>query len=155
MNTNEIAKEITQVIPDVTKACGRSIAPNSFEVVDQKAPHEPGQLREGKMAVYIFVYNDRVLKIGKAGSDSNARFQSHHYAPSRAKSTLARSLLSDPEMVANEEITESNVGDWIRQNCRRIDIFIDAKLGKFLLSLIEAALQYKYAPKYEGFKNQR
>ena len=53
--TNEIAKEITQVITDVTKACGRSIAPNSFEVVDQKAPHEPGQLREGKMAVYIFV----------------------------------------------------------------------------------------------------
>jgi hypothetical protein len=52
-------------------------------------------------------------------------------------------------------ITEENVGEWIKSNCRRIDIEIDADLGAFTLELVEAILHYKYTPKYEGFDSQR
>ncbi len=69
-------------------------------------------------------------------------------------STLAKSILSDVEM-RDKGINEDNVGEWIKQNCRRIDVEIDADLGIFTLEFIEAVLHYKYTPKYEGFSSQR
>ena len=69
-------------------------------------------------------------------------------------SNLAKSILSDVEM-RDKGINEDNVGEWIKQNCRRIDIEIDADLGIFALEFIEAVLHYKYIPKYEGFSSQR
>lgn len=43
----------------------------------------------------------------------------------------------------------------LKENCRRIDIILDKNLGIFALELVEAALHYKYEPRYEGFSNQR
>lgn len=94
------------------------------------------------------------MKIGKAGPNSNARFLSQHYNPNSAMSNLAKSILSDVNM-QNLGITEQNVGDWIKQNCRRIDVVIDRKVGIFALELVEAILHYKYSPIYEGYINQR
>ncbi|MDQ4679509.1 hypothetical protein RCF13_07250, partial [Stenotrophomonas maltophilia group sp. RNC7] len=74
--------------------------------------------------------------------------------PRSAKSNLAASILSDNRM-QGEDINEYNVGDWIKNNCRRIDILVDSDLGIFTLGLIEAALHYKYEPIYEGFDTQR
>lgn len=106
------------------------------------------------MGVYCFRYNGTFLKIGKAGLKSSPRFLSQHYNPNSAKSTLARSILDDQEMV-NIGVTSENIKDWIKQNCQRIDILIDGKTGIFTLELIEAILHYRYRPKYEGFKTQR
>ncbi|MGX8797709.1 hypothetical protein ACR6HW_16855 [Fusibacter sp. JL298sf-3] len=94
------------------------------------------------------------MKIGKAGPSSNARFLSQHYNPKSARSTLAASILADEKM-QNKGINETNVGDWIKKNCRRIDILLDVNLGIFTLELIEAALHYRYEPIYEGFSAQR
>ncbi len=71
-----------------------------------------------------------------------------------APSTLAKSLLSDSEM-SDLNIASSNIKDWIKSNCRRIDIVINADLGVFTLELIEGVMHYKYEPKYEGFASQR
>jgi hypothetical protein len=79
---------------------------------------------------------------------------SQHYNPKSAISNLAKSILSDSNM-KNLGITEANVGDWIKHNCRRIDIIIDMEVGIFALELIEAVLHYKYCPVYEGFIAQR
>ena len=106
------------------------------------------------MAVYTFNYKGNFLKIGKAGPKSKARFVSQHYNSKSAASTLAASILSDIDM-KYQGITAENVGDWIKCNCRRIDILIPADMGIFTLELIEAALHYKYEPKYEGFDSQR
>ncbi len=106
------------------------------------------------MGVYTFWYEGKFLKIGKVGPSSNARFLSHHYNPRSVRSTLAASILSDGNM-QNKGINEINVGDWIKNNCRRIDILLDTDLGIFGLELIEAALHYKYEPIYEGFVTQR
>ena len=150
----DLAQEIAETIEGVTSFLGNGIPQGSLEVIDRGLPHTPQSLKPGTMGVYTFCYNGRFLKIGKAGPSSNARFLSHHYNPKAASSNLASSILSDADM-QDKGITEANVGDWIKQNCRRIDILINADLGIFTLELIEAVLHYKYEPKYEGYQSQR
>lgn len=142
-----------RIIRGVTAALGRELG-DGYEIVDRGQPHAPKALPRGKMGVYAFVYNDEFLKIGKAGPRSGARFTSQHYQAAGAPSTLAKSLLADADM-AHLGLTEASVGEWIRQNTRRIDILLDERLGVFTLELIEAALHYRYEPRYEGFKSQR
>lgn len=150
----DFVKEINDTIVSVTELLGNPIPKGAIEVIDRGMPHVPKSLKPGTMGVYTFIYKDHFLKIGKAGPASNARFLSQHYNPNSAQSTLSASLLLDNEM-EGLGITEKNVGEWIKRNCRRIDILIDANLGIFTLELVEAVLHYKYEPKYEGFKNQR
>ena len=145
--------EFREIIESVTSAAGRKIG-SGYEIIDRGMPHVPRTLKRGTMGVYSFLYNDEFLKIGKAGPNSNARFFSQHYLPASSASNLSKSLLNDSEM-KGLGITGDNVGDWIRQNTRRIDIILDESLGIFTLELIEAALHFKYEPRYEGFKNQR
>lgn len=146
--------EIENTITTVTSLLRHDVPKGKIRVIDRGCPHTPKSLSPGTMGVYTFLYEDRFLKIGKAGPSSNARFLSQHYNPGSAQSTLAASILMDEDM-EGKGITESNIGNWIKQNCRRIDIIIDADLGIFTLELVEAVLHYKYEPKYEGFKSQR
>lgn len=149
-----LIKEIYSLIFDVSSILGKPIEKESIEIINRGKPHKPESLPAGKMGVYLFLYDDVFLKIGKAGPKSNARFYSQHYNPKSAKSTLAASILSDSTN-SYEGVGEENVGDWIKENCTRIDIIVDSYLGIFALELIEAALHYKYEPIYEGFVNQR
>ncbi len=142
-----------RIIRGVTASLGRELD-SGYEIVDLGRPHEPRTLPRGMMGVYAFLYNDEFLKIGKAGPRSNARFFNRQYRVDGAPGTLAKSLLAD-EAMAPLGLTEENVGDWIRQNTRRIDILLDERLGVFALELIEAALHYRYEPRYEDFKRQR
>ena len=146
-------EEFETIIQGVTAAAGRKVD-SHYEIIDRGLPHTPHTLKRGTMGIYTFLYGDEFLKIGKAGPNSNARFFSQHYLPSSAQSNLSKSILEDDRM-QGQGITEDNVGDWIKQNTRRIDILLDASLGIFTLELIEAALHYRYEPRYEGFKNQR
>ena len=145
--------EFENIIQSVTTAAGRKVD-SHYEIIDRGLPHTPHTLKRGKMGIYTFLYGDEFLKIGKAGPNSNARFFSQHYLPSSAQSNLSKSILEDDRM-QGQGITKDNVGDWLKQNTRRIDILLDASLGIFTLELIEAALHYRYEPRYEGFKNQR
>ena len=146
--------EINTLIHEVTLAIGKPILKDKYEVVDRGLPHiPPTRLPDGKMAIYMFLLGDEFLKIGKANYRSNARFCSQHYGLN-APSTLAKSLLSDSEM-NYLNITSSNIKNWIKTNCQRIDIIVDADLGVFALELIEGIMHYKYEPRYEGFASQR
>lgn len=145
--------EFEEIILNVTSAAGRRLDAG-YEIIDRGVPHTPGALKRGKMGVYTFLYQDEFLKIGKAGPNSYARFSSQHYHPDSAMSNLAKSILED-ERMQGLGITRDNVGDWIRQNTRRIDVILDNAVGIFALELIEAAFHYRYEPRYEGFKNQR
>jgi len=159
----DYCKEFKQVIRKVSSALdknalGKKIDPAKYEVDVRKAPHKrptPKDM-EGKMVVYAFLYEeeDRFLKIGKAGPKSKQRFSSHHYNPKASRSTLAASLKNDPEMCSKIK-KGVKIGDWILENCQRIDVLIDADLDISVLALIEAALHYYYEPKYEGFDSQR
>ena len=70
-------------------------------------------------------------------------FLSQHYNPKSAPSTLAALLPADLEM-KKFELDEDKVGDWIKQNCRRIDILIDSGISVFARNLIEAAFYYRF-----------
>lgn len=154
MYIQELKKDLVKIILGISSMLGKPISEEKFEIVDLGLPHKPTSLPKGKMAIYMFLYDNKFLKIGKAGPKSNARFYSQHYNPKSARSTLAASILADG-LIANKSISESNVGVWIKENCYRIDILLDSDLGIFALELIEAALHYKYEPVYEGFISQR
>ncbi|MGH7989003.1 MAG: hypothetical protein ACREDS_02245 [Limisphaerales bacterium] len=133
---------------------GVAISPNSIEVRDWGCPHEPTKLPDGKMAVYIFRLGDDVLKIGKVGPNSNARFYTQHYFPKSSQSNLAKSLLADKAGPCFE-ISEGEIGKWMKQRLHRTDLLIDKNLPIGILNFLESFLQCLYQPKYEGFKSQR
>ena len=149
----DYVNEFHQHISNVTATIGKPLDKSKYEIIDRGVPHKPAGLPIRKMGIYTFWYGGHFLKIGKAGAKSDARFRSQHYG-FNAQSTLAKSIISDSEM-NSLGINESNVGDWIKNNCRRIDILVDISADIFALELIEGILHYIYEPKYEGFYSQR
>ena len=141
-------KEISDLIVSSSKLTGKLITTSDFEIAYQGLNHKPKSLPKGKVAVYTFLYNGQFLKIGQ--TSYNARYQSHHYHTKSGRSTLANSLVNDPKMPT---VNTNNVNSWIKNNCERYDVLIDAnkfsKDIKFVLNFIEGLLQYKYNPKYE------
>jgi len=139
---------------EALKLTGMFLDRGRITINDLGCPHAPKGLPHGKMAIYTFQKDGEYLKIGKAGANSKARFQSQHYRSHLAKSNLAKSLLNDPDM-AIYKLAESNVSDWIRISTRRVDILIDSDTNIFILNFLEAFLHCTFKPKYEGFEKQR
>jgi hypothetical protein len=119
-------------------------------------PHKPSNLPHGKQAVYIFSLpkpSQVVLKAGKVGPNSNARFLSHHYNPNSSGSNLAKSLLEYPNSwkeLGIDSIDEKTVGAWVRQNTDRENLYLNSIHGMPLLSLLEIFLQCRLNPLFEG-----
>lgn len=147
--------EFSSLIARVSLATGRAISSDDYEIIDRGIPHTPPtKIPIGKMAVYCFIHNGRFLKVGKANAKSKERYCYQHYNPKSAPSTLAMSILKDNDY-ADMQLDDSMIGTWIKNNCQRVDVLIKEELGVFALDLIEKVLQYRYEPKYEGFKSQR
>jgi len=148
-DTNDsIIKEIKNIIIETSLTLGMPLDEEDFYILYQPRNHIPKKLPNKKMAVYSFVYNGVFLKIGQAGANSNARYESQHYHPNSSNSNLAKSLLNDP--LFKDFLNEDMITDWIKENCERYDIIIDAHYGKNTLNYIEGLLHKKYDPKYEG-----
>lgn len=150
----DIIDEFDWIIRDISEVLGKPIEAKDYEILDRGIPHIPKSMKKGTMGIYTFWYKDKPLKIGKAGPKSNARFSSQHYNPKSARSTLAASILRDENM-QQINVNENDIGYWIKENCRRVDILFNENLGIFTLELIEAALHYRYEPVYEGYAGQR
>ena len=143
-------REIEKLLEDLASLVGESFTKNKYDVTEPEIGYtDPPQLPSGKMGIYMFLYEGKFLKIGKAGKNSKSRYTSQHYNPNRANSTLAKSLLNDPDMPTHN-LSEKELEKWIKNECYRINILIDADLGPLALGLVEAILHYKYKPKYEG-----
>ena len=146
---SEIENAITDFIK-VAELAGEPIRQEEINVEYLDCPHQqPRNLPSGKMAVYGFGMNNKWLKIGKVGPNSNARYTSQHYTGS-AQSTLAGSLSSDREMEEIKGLGKYELSDWIKANTYRVNILISAEKPRELLSLIEAFLHIRLRPKYEG-----
>jgi len=142
-------KQIETTILNVFEAVGTSISKDSLTVDDLGIPHEPKNLPKNKMAVYMYIYGDCFIKIGQAYKNSNARFQYQHYNGHAGSGSLCYDIINDPGM-KKYGLNMENVSEWMKANLRRIDILIDAELGKLALNLVEACMHYIYNPKYEG-----
>jgi hypothetical protein len=134
---------------------GFSIPLSNIEVQYFPAPHkQPSSLPPERMAVYVFMFGGRCLKVGKAGPNCAARFCSQHYG-SRAPSTLAKSLVKRQAEIEVSNLNDSNVKAWILDNTTRVNFLIPSHYGVFALSLLEVFVQCRLKPKFEGFANQR
>jgi hypothetical protein len=126
-----------------------------IEVETQLATHTPHGLPAGKCAVYLFsLASDPgcVLKVGKAGPQSNARFQSHHYGVDRAPSTLARRLVEATELWSElgfDALYANIPGRWIRRNTDRVNFYLDAS-AQHALEELEKMLLARLNPLFEG-----
>ena len=119
------------------------------------APHNPpARLPDGSMAVYAFFYHGCALKIGKAGPNSGARYTTQHYNLKAAQSTLAKTLLRRGTEIGVKGLTELSVGDWIKANTDRYNFLLDSSYPIRLLTLLEAFLQCKFNPVFEGSSSQ-
>ena len=157
--SEKIIAHIQNLIVDVDKIAGKQfhLSDDSgkplFEIKYQPKGNHSLSLKNGYMAVYTFVLSDdsgdKWLKVGQVSKNSNQRYKYDHYKTDKG-STLARSLINDPE---NCSLNESNVGDWIKNKCDRYDVWIDSSRfsnPKIVLNFVEGLLQYNLNPRYEG-----
>jgi hypothetical protein len=120
------------------------------------APHKPPpSLPMGMMAVYVFSWKARCLKVGKAGPNSHARYAHQHCSPGSSRSNLAKSLLATRDELGLSDLTDSNVGAWMRANVDRTNFLLHEDCGIPTLTLLEAFLQCRLKPRFEGFSSQR
>jgi hypothetical protein len=140
---------------------------STIEHEAQPAPHRPHSLPIGKCAVYVFSLSqswgsecpagpDRVIKVGKAGLLSNARFQSQHYNPNSAGSTVAGGLTRNRILWPYLGITDlvpEDVGEWIRQHVDRDNFYMDAA-DESLLRLFEIYLSGTLGSVLEGSESR-
>lgn len=139
----------------VAKLGGIEIQPSDIGIETLTMPHKPpSNLPKRKMAVYVFFNKECVLKVGKAGSRSQARYTSQHYNPGSAPSTLAASILKDENSVQKYGLNEENISNWIKESTDRVNFLLDADIGKWVLNLLEAFVQCRLQPRYEGFASQ-
>lgn len=133
------------------------LVPEAAITLEQfSAPHKaPSSLRKDRFAVYVFFWNGKCLKVGKVGQNSQARFTSQHYLPSSSNSNLAKSVLAHKDELGLSALTETTVGEWIKENTERVNFIMDAQLGMPVLTLLEAFLQCTLNPRFEGFASQR
>jgi len=139
----------------VAHLAGANLVEDDLVIQILPAPHRPPSLLpNGKMAVYIFFWNEKCLKVGKVGQNSNARYTSQHYNPRSSNSNLAKSILLGKDKLGLPSVSETNVGAWIKSNTDRINILLDSRHGIPALTLLESFLQCRLRPYFEGFESQ-
>jgi hypothetical protein len=121
-------------------------------------PHRAEDLPIGLGAVYVFSLSSRmnaragrgrVLKVGKAGPNSNARFRYQHYKAGAALSTLAGAIQNNPLLWGYIGFAgrADDVGKWICQNTDRNNFYFT---DKALIGLFEVYAKARHGPVFEG-----
>lgn len=141
---------------DVARLAHHELAPEDIRLIEQPAPHRPpSSLPAGCFAVYIFFYRDgRCLKVGKAGPTSAPRYCSQHYGMN-ARSTVAKSLLKGQALLGLDGFLQETIRQWICENTERANLLLPAAKGPFVLSLLEAFMQCRLDPVFEGIESHR
>lgn len=150
-----LGARLTADFLDIADRAQAGVTRDHLRAVSCPAPHRPTPLPKGFSAVYVFFHGDRCLKVGKAYAKSGARFQSHHYSTTRAPSTLARSLVERGPASGIAGLTDQNVGPWMLQHTSRLNFLLSARCSPSALALLEAFVQCRLNPCFEGFESQR
>ncbi|HLJ25664.1 MAG TPA: hypothetical protein VKY85_03045 [Candidatus Angelobacter sp.] len=149
-----------QLISDFTRVsaiAGMPIKEHEIRHEFLRAPHQSPRLPKESYALYVFSLTCEelvVLKVGKAGPNSAARFESQHYLPRSCNSNLGKSIVaggSHWSKLGISAIEEDTVGEWLRSNTDRDHFFLNCGPSiVFLINLFEAFLQCKLRPLFEG-----
>ena len=125
-----------------------------------QAPHDYPDLPTGMCAVYVFSLRsntlapagpNRVLKVGKAGFNSQARFKYQHYKSDSATSTLAGAIKNNRILwdYIGYDTSSQNLDSWLRANTDRDHFFLSAQRQN-ILTLLKAYIRGVLGPVYEG-----
>ena len=133
----------------------------SASYMERGDTHHPTTLPRGMRGVYVFLAGEHCFKVGKAGTKSQARWNSHHYnLDETTPSTLPKSIVRNNEMFKPffpadihgeiDALCKTNIQAWIKHNLSRIEFLIPDDGDPFALSLLEALVQFRLKPKFEG-----
>lgn len=122
------------------------------------APHLAKDLPPNSGAIYVFSLSSRsdapagagrVLKVGKAGPNSNPRFRYQHYSSGSAKSTLSGAIENNPLLWRYIAFPGqgTDVGSWIRDNTDRNNFYFK---DKELIGYFEVYAKARLGPVFEG-----
>jgi len=127
-----------------------------------RAPHDCPDLPKGKCAIYVFSLHsassapagpNRVLKVGKAGPKTIARFKYQHYSARSARSTLAGAIKNNRVLWDfigyGNELSLSDPGLWLKANTDRDHFFLSVQ-SQLVLPFLEAYVRGLLGPVYEG-----
>ncbi len=123
--------------------------------------HQPSTLKNDEKGVYVFLYGNYCFKVGKAGNKSQARWNSHHYnLDESTASTFPKSIVKDIERFKSffpaikhqeiEQLNKDTMKSWIQNNISRIEFKISSDESDFALNFLEAFIQFRLMPEYEG-----
>jgi hypothetical protein len=149
MNLTCVAEAIKVDFTRAAELANSPVAAADIKVEILPKPHTRPQLLVGMQAVYVFMHGDKCLKVGKAGPKSFARYSSHHYGP-HAPSTLAKSIIARQSELGVSDIAMEEVADWMFQELDRVGFLIPSTYGLLVLSLLEAFVQCRLQPRFEG-----
>lgn len=133
----------------------------SATYIPKGSSHKPTSLQPGMCGVYVFMTEEHCFKVGKAGSKSKARWNSHHYnLDETTPSTLPKSIIKNKNEFKKffpielhsgiDTLDKSNVQNWIRNNMSRIEFLIRDNGDTHALNLLEALVQFHLKPVFEG-----
>ena len=149
---------IQRFVIDLNTYTGLKAAVSDISHDQWLAPHKAKDLTLNCGAVYVFSLNSlsespagpgRVIKVGKAGANSNARFRYQHYTAGSAMSTLAGAIENNPLIWGYIGYPGKSVavGDWIRENTDRDNFYISRPE---LIGAFEVYAKANLGPVFEG-----
>lgn len=142
-----MAIELDGILSDFAAVAERLGLPGWPATIDAEylpAPHRPRPLRPGHGAVYVFALADfdasqagtgRILKVGRVGPNSNARFQSQHYSPASSRSNLANSIIGYPALwswLGLDERDTHAIRGWMLTRLDRANIYVPATSAELI-----------------------
>lgn len=68
---------------------------------------------------------------------------------------LQKSIMAARKELGLLNISESDVGAWIKSNVDRVNLLLNSECGIPVLTLLESFLQLRLRPRFEGFDSQR
>lgn len=163
MRHDDEASRLRQCLLKAAELGRVDIAPSEIEIRFQDPPHDRPSLPFWSQAIYVFRLRSLYLKVGRAGPNSRSRMSTQHYTASTEYS-LANLIsenaeplmeeLSREEVQSLEALPVDRVGEWIANNCGRINIFIPAEYPRTTANLFEAVLLSRFDPCYEGPRDE-
>lgn len=94
----------------------------------------------------------RVLKVGRVGPNSDARFRSQHYSATSAGSSLGRSLVGHPVLwpwLGIEHLDQQSLKQWMLTNLDRLNIYVPAS-DVSILPALEMYVRARFGSVFEG-----
>lgn len=158
--------DVDQLVADFASAASRAGIvgwPCDMSTEVLRAPHRQPPLPFGFAAVYVFALSAEagrtapagagaVLKVGRVGPNSAARFTSQHYSPRSARSSLAKSLIRYRVMwtwLGVDGLNEVNVKNWIMRNLDRYHFYVPADRPEVIAEL-EVYVRARVGSVFEG-----